>query len=264
MHIRVFASRFRSYRTCDGCDGKRFKPEALAYKIGDQSIADILTMQAIVADAFFSDAPLNEREQEIAREPLRQVRDRLGYLRTVGLEYLQLDRPLRTLSGGETQRVALTSALGGSLVNMLYVLDEPTAGLHPKDVDRLCKAIERLRDRGNTVIVVEHNETMIRSSDQVLEIGPGAGVEGGELVFQGTPKQMMNSKVSLTGQYLTGNRGQTLRHHDPRQPRGRITLRRASGHNLRDVTADFPLGVLCVVTGVSGSGKSSLVQGHAL
>jgi excinuclease ABC subunit A len=260
MHVRIFASRFRSYRTCEACGGKRFKPAALAYKIGDRTIADVLAMPASEAGAYFDPAPLADREKTIAAEPLRQIVDRIGYLKSVGLGYLQLDRPLRTLSGGETQRVALTGALGGNLVNMLYVLDEPTAGLHPRDVRQLCDAIGSLRDRGNTVIVVEHNETMIESSDRVVEIGPGAGSGGGEIVFQGTPKQMLRNRDSLTGQYLSGRRGQTLRHHDPRPDRGRIRLRGASGNNLQDIDVEFPLGVLCVVTGISGSGKSSLVR----
>lgn len=260
MHVRIFASRYRSYRPCDRCGGRRFNPAALAYRIGDATIADLLEMSGSAAADFFRDPPLAKRELEIAAEPLRQITDRIRYLDSVGLAYLQLDRPLRTLSGGETQRVALTAALGGNLVNMLYVLDEPTAGLHPKDVQRLAESIRSLRDRGNTVIVVEHNETMIESADRVVEIGPGAGSGGGKIVFEGTPKQMLRDRDSLTGQFLSGRRGSTLRHHEPRQPRGRITLRGAAGHNLQNVDVDFPTGVLCVVTGVSGSGKSSLVQ----
>ncbi|MCO8123639.1 excinuclease ABC subunit UvrA [Stieleria sp. TO1_6] len=260
MHIRVFTSRYRSYRTCDACQGKRFKPTALAYQIAGHSIADVLQMPARQVAQFFRDAPLDQRTRQIANEPLRQVDDRIGYLQSVGLGYLQLNRPLRTLSGGETQRVALTGALGGSLVNMLYVLDEPTAGLHPTDVAQLAQSIRSLRDRGNTVIVVEHNETMIETADRVVEIGPGAGAGGGEIVFQGTPKQMLKNAESLTGQYLSGRRGQTLRHHQPRSPQGKITLSGATGNNLQNVDVDIPLGVLCVVTGISGSGKSSLVQ----
>ncbi|WP_145392358.1 excinuclease ABC subunit UvrA [Stieleria neptunia] len=260
MHIRIFASRYRSYRTCDACHGRRYNAAALAYKIADRTIADLLEMSGLAAAEFFRQAPLGTRQREIAAEPLRQICDRIGYLQSVGLGYLQLDRPLRTLSGGETQRVALTAALGGNLVNMLYVLDEPTAGLHPKDVGRLADSIAALRDRGNTVIVVEHNETMIETADRVVEIGPGAGSDGGRIVFEGTPKQMLRNRDSLTGQFLSGRRGSTLRHHAPRPSQGRITLRGARGHNLQDLTVDFPLGVLCVVTGVSGSGKSSLVQ----
>ncbi len=260
MHIRIFAARYRSYRPCDDCGGLRFKPEALAYRIEGNSIADLLAMQADQAENFFASLQLAKRESKIASEPLTQIRDRIGYLQDVGLGYLQLDRTLRTLSGGETQRVALTSALGSSLVNMLYVLDEPTAGLHPADVERLSHAIVGLRDRGNTVVVVEHDETMIRLADRVIEVGPGAGTSGGRVMFEGTPDELLADKQSLTGQFLTGERGWTLRDREPRKPRGFITLEGASGHNLKHVDVKFPLGLLCLVTGVSGSGKSSLVQ----
>ncbi|MGI9470584.1 MAG: excinuclease ABC subunit UvrA [Rubripirellula sp.] len=260
MHVRIFASRFRSYRACDDCGGKRFKPEALAYKLDDKNVADLLAMEADEAQSFFERLQLEHREQKIAAEPVKQITDRIGYLQDVGLGYLQLDRTLRTLSGGETQRVALTSALGSSLVNMLYVLDEPTAGLHPADVERLSHAIIGLRDRGNTVIVVEHDETMIRIADHVIEVGPAAGNSGGNIMFEGLPKEMLADDESLTGQFLTGERGWTLRDREPRQPRGCITLKGASGHNLQNIDVEFPLGLLCLVTGISGSGKSSLVQ----
>lgn len=260
MHIRIFAARFRSYRPCDDCGGLRFKPEALAYRIEDHNIADLLAMQADQAENFFASLKLDKRESIIASEPLAQITDRIGYLQDVGLGYLQLNRTLRTLSGGETQRVALTSALGSSLVNMLYVLDEPTAGLHPADVERLSDAILGLRDRGNTVVVVEHDETMIRLANRVIEVGPGAGTSGGRVMFEGTPDEMLADKKSLTGQFLAGQRGWTLREREPRKPRGFITLEGASGHNLKNVDVKFPLGLLCLVTGVSGSGKSSLVH----
>jgi len=260
MHIRIFAARYRSYRPCGDCGGRRFNPLALAYKLGSKNIADVLAMQTGAVEDFLSNMPLEDREKQIAQEPIDQLSNRIGYLKAVGLGYVQLDRPLRTLSGGETQRVALTAALGSSLVNMLYVLDEPTAGLHPADIDTLVEAILGLRDRGNTVIVVEHDETLIRIADRVLEIGPTAGRQGGKVMFQGTPKQMLKAKESITGQFLSGKRGWTLKDRQPRKPRGFITLEGASGHNLKDVTVDFPLGVLCLVTGVSGSGKSSLVQ----
>ncbi|WP_315852599.1 excinuclease ABC subunit UvrA [Rubripirellula reticaptiva] len=260
MHVRIFASRFRSYAPCDACHGKRLKPEALAYRIDGRNFADLLAMQADQVSSFFDAMKLAARETVIAREPITQITDRIGYLQDVGLGYLQLDRTLRTLSGGETQRVALTSALGSSLVNMLYVLDEPTAGLHPADVDRLSHAIVGLRDRGNSVIVVEHDETMIRLADRLIEIGPTAGVAGGKVMFEGTMAEMLADEDSLTGQFLTGRRGGTLRNHIPRTPHSHITLTGASGHNLQNVDVDFPLNVLTLVTGVSGSGKSSLVQ----
>ena len=260
MHVRIFAARFRSYRPCETCGGKRFKAEALAYRIADHSIADVLSMQADVAETFFRNLKLDKRDSEIASEPLQQVLDRIGYLQQVGLGYLQLDRTLRTLSGGETQRVALTSALGSSLVNMLYVLDEPTAGLHPTDVQQLSHSILRLRDRGNTVIVVEHNEIMVQLADHVIEIGPGAGQAGGKVTFVGSPQELLADSNSPTGQFLSGQRGWTLRDRKPRQPNQFVSIKGASGHNLKQIDVAFPLGVLCLVTGVSGSGKSSLVQ----
>jgi excinuclease ABC subunit A len=188
------------------------------------------------------------------------VRARLGFLDAVGLGYLTLDRTLRTLSGGELRRVALTSALGSSLVNMLYVLDEPSIGLHPRDINRLIGAIRELRDRGNTVVVVEHEEAIIRAADQVIEIGPGAGERGGRLVFQGTPQDMLRAPESLTGDYLAGRRGIAVSGRRRTPEHGWIRLSGARGNNLRNITVEFPLGVLCVVTGVSGSGKSTLVQ----
>lgn len=191
---------------------------------------------------------------------IEQVRARLAYLEAVGLGYLTLDRMLRTLSGGEARRVALTSALGSSLVNMLYVLDEPSIGLHPRDIRQLLDAVEKLRDRGNTVVVVEHEEAIIRAADQVVEIGPGAGRRGGNVVFQGTPDEMERSTDSLTGDYLAGRRGFGTNGRRRPPDHGWIRLAGARGNNLANITVEFPLGVLCLVTGVSGSGKSTLVQ----
>jgi len=191
---------------------------------------------------------------------LEQVRARLSYLEAVGLGYLTLDRTLRTLSGGEARRVALTAALGSSLVNMLYVLDEPSIGLHPRDITQLLDAIKQLRERRNTVVIVEHEEAIIRAADQVIEIGPGAGERGGKVVFQGTPQEMEASPDSLTGDYLAGRRGFGSNGQRRHPNHGWIRLAGARGHNLKNVTVEFPLGVLCLVTGVSGSGKSTLVQ----
>ncbi len=260
MHVRVFASRYKSYRICEQCNGQRLKPAALAYRINDKNVSELMDMQADELADFLSSLKLEKRAAKIAAEPMQQIQDRIGYLQRVGLGYLQLSRTLRTLSGGETQRVALTAALGSSLVNMLYVLDEPTAGLHPSDVQRLTKAIAGLRDRGNTVVVVEHDEAMIRMADRVIEVGPEAGTSGGELIFDGDMKGLLDNESSVTGQFLSGNRGWTLKNRKPREPRGSIALKGASGHNLKDIDVIFPLGVLCLVTGVSGSGKSTLVQ----
>ena len=191
---------------------------------------------------------------------LVEIRSRLGYLAGVGLGYLALQRPLRTLSRGEAQRVALTTALGSTLVNMMYVLDEPTSGMHPSDVERLSGCIQGLRQRDNTVVCVEHDEVMIRKADQLIEIGPGAGDYGGQLTFQGNFDEMLESEESITAPFFTGQRG-VLTELKRRPPnRGKIKLVGASGNNLKDVTVEFPLGLLCVVTGVSGAGKSSLVQ----
>lgn len=260
MHIRVFLSRWRSYLTCPACGGTRLRPEALATRVGGLNIAQVSMLKVREAARFFDELRLAPWQQQVGRMMLDQVRARLGYLETVGLGYLTLDRTLRTLSGGEIRRVALTSALGSSLVNMLYVLDEPSIGLHPRDVGQLLEAVVKLRDRGNTVVVVEHEEAIIRAADQVIEIGPGAGERGGQVVFQGTPGEMEQSAASLTGDYLSGRRGVAT---DPRrrQPNhGWIRLSGARGNNLKNITVEFPLGVLCLVTGVSGSGKSSLVE----
>jgi len=260
MHVRVFLSRWRSYRRCPTCQGKRFRDEALAYRIGTLHIAQIMDLQIDRAAEFFNQLPLSPREAVIARDPLDQIRRRLKYLQTVGLGYLQLSRTLRTLSGGENQRVSLTGALGSSLVNMLYVLDEPTVGLHPNDVDRLTTAVLELRDRGNTVVAVEHEESMMRAADHLVEMGPGAGAIGGKVVFEGSLDEMLDGSKSLTAQFLTGQRGQSITGGTRRPPRGFIQLQGARGNNLRGIDVRFPLGLLCLVTGVSGSGKSSLVM----
>ncbi len=260
MHIRVFLSRWRSYRPCPDCGGTRLREEALAAQVGGRNIAEIAAMKIRDAADFFRNLELTAWQQQVARTMLEQVRARLSYLEAVGLGYLTLDRTLRTLSGGEARRVALTSALGSSLVNMLYVLDEPSIGLHPRDVGQLIDAVGRLRDRDNTVVVVEHEEAILRAADRVIEIGPGAGERGGRVVFQGTPEEMEQSPESLTGDYLARRRG--FGSNGRRRPpnHGWIRLAGARGNNLQDVTVEIPLGVLCLVTGVSGSGKSTLVQ----
>ena len=260
MHIRVFLSRWRSYRPCPECGGARLRPEALATRVGGCNIAEISQMKIGDAARFFRELEQTDYQRQVGRTMLEQVRARLGYLEKVGLDYLALDRTLRTLSGGEVRRVALTGALGSSLVNMLYVLDEPSIGLHPGDIDRLIEAVTSLRDRGNTVVIVEHEEAIIRAADQAVEIGPGAGERGGRIVFQGTPQEMEDSPDSLTGDYLAGRRGVggCVRRRLPNH--GWIRLAGARGNNLQDITVEFPLGILCLVTGVSGSGKSTLVE----
>ena len=260
MHLRVFLSRWRSYCVCTACGGSRLRSEALATRVGGKNIAELSQMKICDALEFIDALNLSPWQRQVSRVTLEQVESRLGFLNSVGLGYMTLDRTLRTLSGGEAQRVALTSALGSSLVNMLYVLDEPSVGLHPRDIDRLLQAIVRLRDRHNTVVVVEHEESFIRAADQIVEIGPGAGENGGRIVFQGTLAEMQSAPDSLTGDYLAGRRGLTVPQRRRAPDHGWIRLVGASGNNLKNVTAEFPLGVLCLITGVSGSGKSTLVQ----
>jgi excinuclease ABC subunit A len=260
MHLRVFLSRWRSYRTCPVCRGARLRPEALAVQVGGLNLAQFSSLQVDDAIDWIGSLELSPWEQSVAGGVVEQIEARLGFLQQVGLDYLTLDRTLRTLSGGEAQRVALTATLGSSLVNMLYVLDEPSVGLHARDVDRLVGAIEGLRDRGNTVVLVEHEESVLRRADHIVEIGPGAGERGGEVVFQGTLGEMESDRRSLTGDYLGGRRGLATPGKRRRPDHGWIRLKGARGNNLKNLTVEFPLGILCVVTGVSGSGKSTLVE----
>ncbi len=260
MHLRVYLSRWRSYRVCETCHGTRLRDESLATLIGDKNIAQICQLKIEEAIEFFRSLALTDQQETVGRTMLEQVQSRFGYLDAVGLGYLTLDRTLRTLSGGEAQRVALTSALGSTLVNMLYVLDEPTVGLHPRDVGHLVQAITGLRDRGNTVVVTEHEEAMIQAADEVVEVGPEAGHHGGRIVFQGTVKEMCNGSDSLTGEYLMGRRGVSIPQQRRATKHGQVRVTGARGNNLQELDVSFPLGVLCLVTGVSGSGKSTLVQ----
>ncbi|MCE9527703.1 MAG: excinuclease ABC subunit UvrA [Planctomycetales bacterium] len=245
---------------CDACNGRRLNENALAWRVGGKNIAELMELRIDELRPFLQSLPLSATEQTVAKTILEQLDSRLKFLLSLGLGYLALSRPLSTLSGGEAQRVNLTSALGSSLVNMLYVLDEPSVGLHPGDVDKLVAAVRGLKNRGNTVAVVEHEESLIRAADHIVEIGPGAGESGGTVAFQGTPTEMLVPGASLTGEYLAGRRG--IVSTATRKPitRGRIKLTGARGHNLKNLSLDFPLGVLCLVTGVSGAGKSSLVQ----
>ena len=265
MHIRVFLSRWRSYRKCPSCNGTRLRKDALAVKIGNETnmknIAEICSMEIRDALLFFEKTQWTARELELGHTPLAQAVHRLRYMNQVGLGYLTLDRAMRTLSGGEQRRISLTSALGSSLVDMLYVLDEPSIGLHPTDTDLLMESIASLRDRGNTVVVVEHEESILRAADLIVEVGPEAGQGGGKIVFCGTPQDMQNSETSLTGSYLSGKRcGGTSGCKRRKIEHGMIELFGASGNNLKNIDVAFPMGMLCLITGVSGAGKSSLIQ----
>tara|TARA_B100001123_G_scaffold170129_1_gene195674 strand:+ start:7933 stop:10836 length:2904 start_codon:yes stop_codon:yes gene_type:complete len=256
----AFIKQWQNYEECSACQGRRLRKEALATQIGKKDIAEVTCLTVKEANAFLSGLDWTERETQIVRVLLEQIQSRLLFLESVGLGYLTLDRSISSLSGGEAQRVALSSSLGSNLVNMLYVLDEPSVGLHPQDTKNLIAAIDALKERGNTVVVVEHEEAVLRSADQLIEIGPGAGDHGGEVVCQGTLQELCEEGNSLTGDYLMGRRGRVFSNERRPPGRGKIRLEGACGHNLQDLTVEFPLGVLCVVTGVSGSGKSTLVQ----
>jgi excinuclease ABC subunit A len=255
-------SRYMSATPCAACGGKRLKPEALAVKIAGHDIGDITRLSVLDAEAWFTQLPaqLNDKHNEIAARILKEIRDRLRFLLDVGLEYLTLSRGSGSLSGGESQRIRLASQIGSGLTGVLYVLDEPSIGLHQRDNERLLGTLKRLRDLGNTVIVVEHDEDAIMQSDYVVDVGPGAGIHGGEIVAKGTPEQVMNDPASLTGQYLTGKMAVKTpsRRRKPEKAR-MLRLVGARGNNLKDVTAEIPLGTFTCITGVSGGGKSTLV-----
>jgi excinuclease ABC subunit A len=260
MHLRVFLSRWRSYLRCPACGGARLRRDALAVRVAGLNFAEVSRMKIREAARFFEDLQLPEWRQRIAQPLVEDLQSRLAYLISVGVGYLELDRSLRTLSGGEAQRVALTSTLGSTLVDMLYVLDEPSVGLHPHDVEPLAGAIRQLQRRGNTVVVVEHEAEIIRGADEVVEFGPGAGTDGGQIVFHGGPAELAATVGSRTGDWLTGRRQLGSSGQRRSTAQGWIKLRGARGNNLQNVTVEFPLGVLCLVTGVSGSGKSTLVD----
>jgi excinuclease ABC subunit A len=252
--------RFMAERPCPACGGGRLRPESLAVRVGGKAIHEVGALTIRDAGPFFETLALGEREQVIARRILKEIRERLGFLREVGLEYLTLDRAAGTLSGGEGQRIRLATQIGSSLVGVLYILDEPSIGLHQRDNRRLLDTLLRLRDLGNTVLVVEHDEETIRAADHVVDLGPGAGELGGHVVAVGTPAEIVAEPRSLTGRYLSG----TLK--IPVPPRRRpghgkaLVIHGAREHNLQDLTVTIPLGTFTCVTGVSGSGKSTLVN----
>ena len=261
MHVRVFLARYRSYRLCPACSGGRLKPEASLFRINGASVVDINQMSVADAAAFFDRLALSPTEEEIAHLILTELRSRLSYLLAVGLDYLTLDRQSRTLSGGELARVDLTRAVGSSLVNTLYILDEPSVGLHPRDSQRLVKILQELRAKENTVVVVEHEQEIIREADHIIDLGPGAGEHGGTIMFAGPYQELLREEGSATARYLTGrqripvpaNRRRPLRHLE-------LIVRGAREHNLRGIDVHIPLRRLVCVTGVSGSGKSTLME----
>ena len=258
--IREEFERYQNNRPCGTCGGYRLRPEALAVKIGGLHAGEVVQMSIREAFDWCKTVPehLSEQKNEIARAILKEIRERLGFLNNVGLEYLTLARSSGTLSGGESQRIRLASQIGSGLTGVLYVLDEPSIGLHQRDNDRLLLTLKNLRDQGNTVIVVEHDEEAIREADYVFDIGPGAGVHGGQVVSHGKPAQIAADKNSITGQYLTGAREIAVPAVRRKGNKKKIQVVKASGNNLQNVTVDFPLAKFVCVTGVSGGGKSTL------
>lgn len=260
IYYRVLLSRYRGYTTCRMCGGSRLRPEALNVRVGEKRISDVVSMTINEARAFFERLTLTPFEQEIARRILEELKRRLAYLDDVGIGYLTLDRLSNTLSGGESQRINLATALGSSLVGALYVLDEPSIGLHPRDNEKLIGILKALRDVGNTVIVVEHDSEMIRASDIIVDMGPRAGEQGGEVVFNGPAHEITKADSSLTGKYLSGKLSIPVP-RVRRAPNGAaITIVGAREHNLKNIDVQIPLHMLVCITGVSGSGKSTLVH----
>ena len=259
-HVRQWIEQFMSMRACPECEGTRIKKESRAVKILGNNLGDISAMTIKKCRDYFKKLRLNSTDSKIAEQILKEINSRLGFLVDVGLEYLTLERSAVTLSGGEAQRIRLATQIGSQLMGVLYILDEPSIGLHPRDNNRLLTTLKKLRDLGNSVIVVEHDRETMEASDYIVDIGPGAGHHGGEIVYAGTPKEIVNFSKSLTGKYLSGK--QTI----PVPAKRRIgssyflSIKGATGNNLKNLNVDFPLGKLIVITGVSGSGKSSLVN----
>jgi len=265
-HYRIFRARFRGYSPCPDCDGYRLCDDALYVKVGGDAvpkkhIGEICAMTTREARDYFEALQLTDYEQEVAGRVMEELRERSRYLVDVGLDYLTLDRLAQTLSGGETQRINLSTSLGSSLVGSLYVLDEPTIGLHPRDNERLIDILQRLRDLGNTVLVVEHDPVTMQAADQLVDLGPGSGAFGGEVVFQGTYDEILEDEDSLTGQYLSGRKA--IEVPDERRPVDAddvLVVENAREHNLKNIDVEIPLGMIVCVTGVSGSGKSTLTD----
>jgi excinuclease ABC subunit A len=257
--VREEIQQYMSVRPCPDCGGARLRREALAVKIAEANISDVTRFTVVQALTWFTGLKLSPRQMEIGRRVFKEITERLGFLKEVGLTYLTLDRPTATLAGGEAQRIRLATQIGSKLSGVLYILDEPSIGLHPRDTQRLLHTLKLLRDLGNTVIVVEHDPETIRQADYVVDMGPGAGREGGHIVFDGTPARLVRQSSSLTGLYLSGRREIPLPGRR-RPPQDFLHLKGARGHNLQDLEVAIPLRVLSCVTGVSGSGKSTLIM----
>jgi excinuclease ABC subunit A len=262
LHVRVFLSRYRGYAECPACHGARLRPEALYVRVGAKTLAEVVRMNIAEAHAFFGSLDLAPEELGIAEKVLIEIRQRLQFLNDVGLDYLTLDRLASTLSGGEAQRIQLATCLGSRLVGACYVLDEPSIGLHSRDTGRLIRILEELRDLGNTIVVVEHDADVMRAADYIVDLGPGAGENGGRVIFAGTYGQLLaDGAGSLTAAWLRGER-ESQRARSPRavNPKRVLKVYGARAHNLKSIDVEIPLGMMVAVTGVSGSGKSSLVH----
>jgi excinuclease ABC subunit A len=260
IYYRILLSRYRGYTTCDACNGARLRPAALYIKVGGKTIFDLVRMTINETHVFFEALKLSPFDVEVARRILEELRRRLKYLVDVGIGYLTLDRLSNTLSGGESQRINLATALGSSLVGSLYVLDEPSIGLHPRDNDKLIAILKSLRDVGNTVIVVEHDADMMSSADVIVDMGPRAGEFGGEIIFQGVMQDLLVDQKSMTGQYLSGRKSIAVPKKRRRGSSKKIVIRGAGEHNLKSIDVQIPLKKFVAITGVSGSGKSTLVH----
>jgi excinuclease ABC subunit A len=260
LHVRVFLSKYRGYATCPDCKGQRLRAEARAVQLQNKNICEASALTITEAQEFFDSLTLSPAQMEVAGKILEEVRQRVSFLEQVGLEYLTLDRLSSTLSGGESQRIQLAASLGSRLVGALYVLDEPSIGLHSRDTAKLIGIMEDLRDLGNTILVVEHDPDVIRAANHLLDLGPGAGELGGRLLAEGTVDEVRENPESLTGRYLSGRAKIAVPKHRREPGREKLLLRGARVHNLRGVDVEIPLGLLCCVTGVSGSGKSTLVH----
>jgi len=259
-YMRRYYIKYIGNKVCPECEGKKLRKESLAVKIAGLSIDEISSMSISDAIVFFDNLKLKGNDEIIAEEVLKEIKNRLSFLVNVGLHYLTLDRKAPTLSGGESQRIRLASQIGSSLVGVMYILDEPTIGLHQRDNQRLINMLVHLRDIGNTVIVVEHDEQMIRTADQIIDIGPHAGIYGGEIVFQGSVQQILRSKKSMTGKYLSGRMKIDVPNERLKPDKRKLIIRGAKQNNLKEIDVEIPVGSFTCVTGVSGSGKSSLVN----
>ena len=259
-HIRDWIEQFMSMKPCPDCEGSRLKKESRSVTVNNTSLGTLSSYPIKEIKVFFDQIKLNKMDTAIADQIIKEIKKRISFLIDVGLDYLTLDRSATTLSGGEAQRIRLATQIGSQLVGVLYILDEPSIGLHPRDNTRLLGSLKKLRDLGNSIIVVEHDQETMEEADQIIDIGPGAGEHGGEVVFSGSPNEIISSTISITGQYLSGKKSITIPNKRRKGSGKNISIDNASGNNLRKINTSFPLEKFIVVTGVSGSGKSTLVN----